>query len=499
MRLWKTTDDLPVSGTDQYHVYNALDCCVTFEVFEKLEKQLDEVTGPIYELERALQGPVLEMDIHGVKIDITARDDMIRTLVRDQMMLEDSLQEILQEGIGVKLNPMSPKQLAYLLYDVLGLPVQRNFKSGSRTVDEKALNKLKNYFHAMPIINHILAIRDLSKQISMLKTSLDNDGRIRTSFGIAGTDTGRFSSYISALDTGSNLQTVTERIRHVFVSDPGYRMAYIDLEQAESRGVGAIEWNLFHDGTYLDATESEDLHTLVTKMCWPKLEWTGNIKLDKEVAKQLFYRVNGEDISYRVAAKTLSHGSNYLGKPPTMAQHSNIPLALVQDFQGKYFKSFPAHQKWHSWVASKLLKDGFITSFMGRRRMFFGRRWDESTLRAAVAYEPQSAIADYLNRGMLAVWKANICQLLLQEHDAILIQYPEEKENEIIPQVQKLLQLRIPLLYGRELVIPTEALVGWNWGYFSEKNPNGLKPFIGSDPRVRVKSESILDRKFSEA
>jgi DNA polymerase I-like protein with 3'-5' exonuclease and polymerase domains len=135
---------------------------------------------------------------------------------------------------------------------------------------------------------------------------------------------------------------------------------------------------------------------------------------------------------------------------------------------------------------------------MGRQRYFFGRRYDDETVRAAIAYEPQSAVADILNKGLMAVWKANICDLLLQVHDAIVIQYPEEQENEIVTAVQKLLEIEVPLMNGRTMVIPTEAEVGWNWGKQKDKtgkvvNEDGLIPFTGSDDRRRAKKVPLLD------
>lgn len=495
VRIYKTSEPSLLGATDQYHVYNALDCCVTFEVHEVLIPKLDEITTKTYELERALQGPVLEMNLRGIRIDAQARDDIILELSEKIQFLEMALNEILVEGLGVDINPASPKQLCTLFYEVLGLPVIRSFKTKAPTVDIKALEKLKSYFYAAPIVNHILAIRDLSKQRQMLRTSIDGDGKIRTSISIAGTDTGRFASYASSFGSGTNLQTVSEKLRKVFVAEPGMKLAYIDLEQAESRAVGAIEWNLFHDGTYLDATESGDLHTSTARMCWVGLPWTGDLKKDKAIAKGIFYR----DVDYRQGAKKLSHAFNYKGQPPEVAKQTGIAFDLVKDAQRAYFRAFPTHERWHEWVRQKVYKDGFITTFMGRRRHFFGRRWDADTIKAATAYEPQSAIADYLSEGILRVWKENFCQILLQVHDAILIQYPEELEDFVVPRAQKLLEIEVPLLYDRTLVIPTEAKVGWNWGPASEQNINGLKVYEGSDSRKRTAERSFLDKKFSES
>src|SRR5204863_8193698 len=101
---------------------------------------------------------------------------------------------------------------------------------------------------AEPIIKHVFALRDLGKKVSFLQTAVDPDGRLRTSFNIAGTTTGRLASSYSDFGTGTNLQNVETLLRSVFVADPGMKFCNIDLEQADSRGGCAIHCNLFCDG-----------------------------------------------------------------------------------------------------------------------------------------------------------------------------------------------------------------------------------------------------------
>lgn len=483
-------DKPPTSSTEGLHVYNGLDCCMTHEVFEVIHPKLNEITSGVYAHALALQGPILEMECRGVLVD-THTQGSVRALFEQRIkVVEASLAEILDQGLDIQgFNPNSPQQLKVLLYDVLGLPPVR--VRGRITTDRKALEKLRSYFYAEQIVAHIIAIRDLRKKIGVLKTGIDADGRIRTSYNIAGTDTGRLNSYASCFGSGTNLQNITGELRNIFVADPGKRLAYIDLEQAESRAVGAIIWNLFQDGTYLDFCESGDLHTSVCRMTFD-LPWTGDMKKDKAIAKEKFYR----DWDYRDAAKRLGHGSNYGGQAPHMSKETRVPYDNVVEFQRKYFSAFPGIPNWHTWVKTKLYRDGWITTFMGRQRYFMGRRWESDTQRAATAYEPQSAVADYLNKGLLAVWRTGLVELLLQVHDAIVFQYPAEQENEIIPQVQKLIEIEVPLLHGRSLTIPSEAMVGWNWGYASERNPDGLVKFNGNDTRKRSAPMSFMDRKF---
>jgi DNA polymerase-1 len=487
-----------------YHIYNGRDCAITLEVLHNLPP-LDETTELIYQQAMDLHGPVLEMNLRGVLVDKFKIAVMKSRLQADAERIMRQLNRIITEGIGGQpINPSSPAQVQALLYNRMGItPIKARNAKGEWTasVGRKQLEKLRQNFWAEPIVNHILAYRDIIKQLGTLKTGIDRDGRIRTSFAIAGTDTGRFASYESPFGTGTNLQNITPRLREIFIADPGFKFAYIDLEQAESRVVGAIIWNLWCRGllkipnapTYLDYCESHDLHTGVARMTFKHLAWTNDAKLDRAIADQNFYR----EFSYRDATKRLGHGTNYYGKPFQMAQETHIPKNLVEDFQNGYFSAFPEIPAWHGHVRHTLQSTSKLTSLMGRRRTFFGRRYDDDTLRAAIAYDPQGSVADIISKGILAIWRSGLrCSIMLQIHDALLVQYPETEEDEILPAIQRLMEVEVPLMNGRSLTIPTEAAVGWNWGYKSDGNPDGLIKYKGHDPRKRSKPASILDYRF---
>ena len=142
-------------------------------------------------------------------------------------------------------------------------------------------------------------------------------------------------------------------------------------------------------------------------------------------------------------------------------------------------------------------ENGYLITLTGRKRWFFGRRNDDSTLREAIAYDPQGSLADILNRGMLNIWRRRDCILLMQIHDAVLVQYPEGEEDTIIPRILNGLKVSIGLEGGRELVIPFGVSVGWNWGKFDPKdNPDGLKAYSPGDKRRRTPEVPLLDRSF---
>lgn len=497
MRIINTEASTPnqLDAFEREQVYSGLDSAITLQCFQEMEPELDQHTKPTYEFSKALQGPALELRLRGVLIDQARKAEVIDLYHEQIELLEHSLERIVREGVGMPgFNWRSNPDLHALFYGRLGIPpIIRN---GKATVDRGALERMEAYTLARPIVLHMSAMRDIAKKIGVLKTEIDQDGRMRTSYNIAGTSTGRFSSSFSEFGTGGNLQNIEESLRSIFIADPGYKLAKFDAKSGESFCVGGIEWNLFRDGAYLTACESGDPHTAVARICWPSLPWTGDRGKDKDIAEQPYYR----HYSYRFMCKKLGHGSNYGGKPATLSAQTKLPIAVVQDFQPKYFRAFPAHQRWHEAVDLQLRRHGHLVSLTSRKRYFFGRRSSEDTLREAIAYDPQGSLADIVNRAMLRIWRERTAILWAHDHDALTFMYPEADEASVLPKLMAMLPEDIPLADGRVMRIPYDCKTGWNKGDWDkddvEKNPHGLKDydFTKGDTRKRPASLGILDR-----
>jgi DNA polymerase I-like protein with 3'-5' exonuclease and polymerase domains len=172
-----------------------------------------------------------------------------------------------------------------------------------------------------------------------------------------------------------------------------------------------------------------------------------------------------------------------MGTPREMAMHLKIETKIMEEFQDVYFGQFPGIRTYHTNTAREVQTRGFLVNPFGRRRHFLGRLWDNSTIKEAVAFLPQSFVADYLNTGLFAVWRANLpLELLLQIHDAILFQFSDER---VIAQAKDLISFPKHIDGYGELVIPCEATVGLNWEkvHYNEDgsiagNPNGLKKYL---------------------
>jgi len=247
---------------------------------------------------------------------------------------------------------------------------------------------------------------------------------------------------------------------------------------------------------------SGDLHTNNAMRIWPERDWGKTPKENRQKADENFYR----EYSYRDMAKRGSHLSNYYGTPWMMARSLKIPQQLAVDFQDRYIRganaAFPCIAKWWQWTAQQLDTQQQLVTPFGRRRHFFGRPGDETTLREAIAFLPQSTTADRMNLGMWRVWRyAPEVQLLAQTYDSITFQYDENAdEDAIIRKVLKLLEVEL-FCRGRRYVVPAEAKVGWNWGPRHDDskpfgpgnrpNPNGLVKYKLGKPDTRQRQRGL--------
>lgn len=468
--------------------YNGIDCAATLMSWEKMQSQRSENSNLSYSFVSGMRAPALEMSLGGIKVNMEKRAQFIDHFSKKKTQLQENLDQMAIAVWDKPLNTASPAQMKDFFYNAMKLPEQYKIYKGKRTVsaDRTALEKLSFHFHAQPLCSTALAIRDVTKKLQFLHTGIDQDYRFRAGFNVVGTETGRWASSENSFGTGTNFQNITPELREIFIADEGMKLAYIDLEQAESRVVAYCSG----DTSYIKAFESGDLHTTVAAMCFTNLPWTGDMKHDRLIADEPYYR----HFSYRDIAKRLGHATNYNGAARTLAGILKVPEELVTKFQQAYFSAFSGIRKWHHTVASQLQTKGYLITGLGRKRNFLGRRYDDATLREAIAFEPQSTVGELLNLFLYRVWKTQPeARCLGQIHDAILIQYPQERELEILPKIVALAD--IPVKYPAGImVIPAEAQSGWNWAKQTETNIHGLKKFKGkSDERIPPIYKGVLD------
>ena len=209
-----------LTNSEVYWVYNALDCCVTYDVMNVIEPQLDDVSRATYNTSMATLPVLLEMMLEGLPVNLDQRHKVLRHYEDELARLEKYWVRLCHEGLGIPrdrtkrtggrsaipINPASPKDLQYLFYTVLQIPEKKRRKKGSTEAtvitDRDTLESLRADYFAEVFVNFVLAMRDCAKAIGFLRTKLDADNRIRCSFNVAGTKTGRLNSSFSDSGTG---------------------------------------------------------------------------------------------------------------------------------------------------------------------------------------------------------------------------------------------------------------------------------------------------------
>ena len=453
-----------------------------------------------YDYVMPLTEPFLFMQLRGVRIDFSERKR-----IRDEIELKRAeaiarVESTFPRKIMAK-KTISNKALAELLYEDMKLPVQIKRSTGKMTTDETAMNTLAGYVteEHKQVFEDILYIRDSGVLIStFLEAEIDPDGRLRASYNIAGTETGRLSSSESPWWTGTNMQNWQKYVRNIVVSDRNMIYVYADGEQAEARMVG----RLAKDDVYNAIFDSgEDVHLLMAERIF-------GIPYDEGLAR---YKANPDEFEERDLAKRTVHANNYGMGVKKFSQIIRKNISIAKLLSERYHQEFPGiRDNFRAGVRQQLESSRLLWNPFGRRRQFFGRM-DEELYRKGYAYVPQSTIADWLDIGCLRLWKIwkqklevpehdPMCKYLdvrefcdgqtplwvepaIQIHDGLLTQVPAGQIRKALPFIQQVLTYPIHLDDGGPLTIPVDIKIGTRWGTLKKPTEDWINQCIRDSNR----------------
>lgn len=420
--------------------YAAADAEVVIRLQEKMlpELQAKNQEQLFYEIELPLVPVLVELESNGILLD--------REVLREQAKeLETLATQLLQEIFrlaGQDFNPSSPKQVAYILFEKLKLPVVRKTKTGPST-DAFVLQELVA-LHPLP--EKLLAYRELEKLLSTYINKLPEQinpqtGRVHTNFQQHVAVTGRLSS------TDPNLQNIPVRtelggqIRRAFVAPPGRKLIGADYSQIELRVLA----HLSEDRGLIEAFErDEDVHTRTAATIF-------NLSLAEVGPRE------------RRIAKMINFGLSYGMTGYGLAQRTGIPRKEAKQFIKNYFEKYPGVRVYMDRVVREAEEQGYLETLLGRRRYF-----SETTGRAereAINFPVQGSAADIMKLAMLRVYekiKSGEIQadMLLQIHDELIFEAEEDQTERAAQAIQATMEaaftLRVPL--------KVETHIGDNWG-----------------------------------
>jgi len=472
-----------VKDWNEFYGYNAKDAAVTYEIHEVEDKEFNDFgSRPAFEIEMGVAEPLMAASKRGILIDMDLRAELVKEY--DEQI--DRFQQALDLGAGRPINVKSNPDMLALLYDKLKLPMKLNRKTKNPTADKDAINELAGkYDH--PLLKVILRIREYRDfKERYLNAVVGGDNRMRCSFDVTGTKSGRLSSRASLDGSGTNLHTIPvrkkagARLRQMFIADPGKVLVVRDYKQAETWVVAYLARcraliELLNDPT-------RDIH--------------------KETAVRI-YNEALELITFekRYLAKRTGHGSNYgltgvrLSAMIEEDYETTGVRASVREAQmliDKYFMIYPEIKEnfWYQ-VERDIKHSRTLTTPLGRRRAFYGdmrdQRAQETLLRDAYSFIPQSTVGDLCNIAVRKVyhdielgrpeWGA---EFLLSVHDSIMMQCNIGCELEVAAAMEE--SMKYPLtIHGETFTIPSDCQIGFNWNKQSKNketgeivNPKGL-------------------------
>jgi len=447
-----------MSFDDRLWQYNCSDTVITLECYERIQNNIDAMgLREPADFQQVLFSAVLESMLRGVRIDVARRGEYEMLLLDELSRREAWLTRVL----GHPLNPRSGKQMQSLFYGDLRQRVITKRATGNPTLDDSALAQLgEREPLLLPLIRKIQEVRSIGVFLStFVRMPLDYDGRMRTSFNIAGTETYRFSSSENPFGNGGNLENLPKggtdddsdldlpNIRAMFLPDLGNDFFDIDLSKADLR---IVYWEA-------DAKEGK---AMLKEGKDPYIELAREYFRDPTINK---YREDGTDNPKYKMFKSFAHATHYLGSARGISQRIGLTVHETEKTQKWYFERVPEVQKYQERVKNELTKRRYVENIFGYRWYCFDRI-DDNAFRQAAAYIPQSSVACLINRGYYNIFKnLREVQVLLQVHDSLAGQFPSHLGDWAKRRVVE--ECSIPLPYDDPLTIPVGiATSPVSWG-----------------------------------
>ncbi|HEY2227776.1 MAG TPA: DNA polymerase I [Xanthobacteraceae bacterium] len=442
-------DQVPIEKGATFAAENA-DVALRLWQLLKARMVAEHVTTVYETLERPLVPVLARMERRGISID----RQVLSRLSGEFAQRAGGLEAEIQELAGEPLNPGSPKQLGDILFGKLQLPGGTKTRTGQWATGARVLDDLAEQGHALP--GKILEWRQVTKLKSTYTDALPGyvnpqTHRLHTSYALAATPTGRLSS------SEPNLQNIPVRteegrkIRRAFVAAPGHKLASADYSQIELRLLAAIAdipalKNAFREGLDIHAMTASEMFGVPVK------DMPGEV---------------------RRRAKAINFGIIYGISAFGLANQLGIAREEAGAYIKKYFERFPGIRDYMEETKAFCKRNGYVLTLFGRKCHYPDIASSNPSLRAfneraAINARLQGTAADIIRRAMVrmeaALAKEKLsAQMLLQVHDELVFELPENEVERTLPVVKKVMEhAPLPAL---DLPVPlaVDARAADNW------------------------------------
>ena len=419
----------------------------TLALGKVLEERLAEAA--LLDVFRGIDMPLLpvlhRIEEKGIRIDPGIFAELSEGLARDISAIERKV----AAAAGTDFNINSPKQLAFLLFEKLGLPPVKKTKTGYST-DVEVLERLKD-LHEIPslVLEYRTVAKIRSTYVDVLPGRIDpRDGRIHTTLHQTQTATGRLSSSDPNLQNIPIRTELGRRIRAGFVAEQGNLFVGADYSQVELRLLAHLSGDAelirrFRQGDDIHAATAAAVFGVDPSAVTPEL---------------------------RRRAKVINFGILYGMSPFGLSRELGIGGKEAKTYIDHYFDRYQGVKEYIDGLKITTRKDGYVLTIMGRRRTLKdidsrNKVLREAAERMAINTPIQGSAADLIKMAMIRVDRefreaGMEARLILQVHDELIVEAPEREaagsERILKEAMEGVAKLSVPLTVS--------VSRGKNWG-----------------------------------
>jgi DNA polymerase-1 len=414
---------------DRATAYSAEDADVILRLWQVLKPRLvaERMTAVYETLERPLISVLARMERRGISIDRQVLSRLSGDFAQTAARVESEIQQIAGEPVNVG----SPKQLGDIIFGKMGLPGGSKTKTGAWSTSAQVLDELAEQGHEFP--KKILEWRQVSKLKSTYTDALPTyvhpqTHRVHTTYALAATTTGRLSSNEPNLQ---NIPVRTEdgrKIRRAFIATPGHKLVSADYSQIELRLLAEIAdipvlKQAFRDGLDIHAMTASEMFGVPIK------------DMPSEIRRR---------------AKAINFGIIYGISAFGLANQLGIPREEASAYIKKYFERFPGIRAYMDETRDFCRAHGYVETLFGRKCHYPDIKASNASVRsfnerAAINARLQGTAADIIRRAMVRMEDALAAkklsaQMLLQVHDELIFEVPDDEVAATLPVVQHTMQ-----------------------------------------------------------
>ena len=388
-----------------------------------------------YEIDLPLVATLCVMERTGAALDAARLSELGASTQTDL----DAISAQIYELAGETFNLDSPKQLAHILFEVIGLtPLKKNQRGYS--TDASVLKELSKV-HELPAL--VLRYRELAKikstYIDALPRMRADDGRVHTQFHETVTTTGRLSS------SDPNLQNIPvrtdfgRRIRTCFVPlEEGSLFLSADYSQIELRLLAHLSGDehlvaAFNSGADFHASTAARVFGLPVEEVTPEL---------------------------RSRAKAVNFGIVYGQQAYGLSQSLDIPFGEAKEMIDRYFEAYPGVRAYLDDTVAHAKERGYATTMFGRKRHIPELKSKNAQQRGfgertAMNHPMQGSAADIIKIAMNEVMRRLReedfeAKLMVQVHDELDFSVPVHEAERLTAMVSEVMsgvvKLKVPLI-----------------------------------------------------